>query len=127
MAYAFIRQASVEKLVGEAMPPYLEKIAHDVERVAKATCPYDTGAMAASIESHLSGRLSVVVVAHTRYALWVHRGVPPHPITPRGFGYPLRFYWENRGVNFVGMRVSHPGQRAQPWLRMALLDVMGTA
>lgn len=40
---------------------------------------------------------------------YTDRGTDPHPIRPRGSGYPLRFYWPKAGGIVHRMSVNHPG------------------
>lgn len=45
-----------------------------------------------------------------RYSLSVHDGAKRHTITARR-APKLVFYWQKKGVTFVGKRVNHPGVR----------------
>jgi hypothetical protein len=46
-----------------------------------------------------------------RYAGFVEYGTRAHVITPRGPGYPLRFYWKKIGRWVATYKVQHPGTR----------------
>lgn len=47
-------------------------------------------------------------------------GTSPHTITPRGPGYPLRFFWEKVGQNVAFMSVSHPGGKKNDFVRESI-------
>jgi hypothetical protein len=49
------------------------------------------------------------VEAPTKQAEYSDQVQPPHVITPRGPGYPLRFHWPKAGGVVHLMRVNHPG------------------
>lgn len=55
-----------------------------------------------------------------RYAGWVHDGTKPYIIRPRK-KKALKF--TVAGETFIVKKVRHPGIRAQPWLRRALVEV----
>lgn len=42
-----------------------------------------------------------------------------YPITPKGKGYPLRFYWARKKVWVSTYRVMHPGVKASHFLEVA--------
>ena len=99
----------------------LERVGDVGERVAKAEVPRGskpdprTRTLLSSIKTRQSGN-TVIVEAIARHALHQEYGTGPHVIR----GNPkLKFYWENRGVNFVGPLVNHPGHGPQPYLRPA--------
>lgn len=62
------------------------------------------------------------LVAPQPLTKWIVEGTEPHDITPRGPGYPLRFFWANgpagpRYYHFY--RVRHPGTKPNPYLDRA--------
>lgn len=101
------------------------RLGPDIERDAKRYCPVDTGALRDSIENHLEGHDLIVSASGgadgRTYAVYVELGTRPHVIESHG-DYPLR----NRETGQAfGRRVSHPGTRAQPFLRPALYQSRG--
>ncbi len=86
------------------------------------------GKLKHSINTRIEGsgtRLIGVVEATAPYARYVHEGTGPHPINPRRPAYALAFWWEKKGDFVVLPSVNHPGTRPQPFLRDALVAVMG--
>lgn len=49
-----------------------------------------------------------------------------YPITPRGSGYPLRFYWARKRMNVAFWKVMHPGVRPKHFLQVATNIVFDT-
>jgi hypothetical protein len=104
-----------------------------VEQVARANCPRNTGALAGSIEGRVvagvnAGRGGATTVAMGRvtagdesapYAVYVHEGTRPHEITPRQSPV-LAFPSRSSGMTVFTTRVNHPGTRADPFLWNAL-------
>jgi len=112
---------------------------------AKILCPVDTGNLRASITQKitLSGEEIIGTVGtNVKYAAFVHDGTRPHTIRARA-GKSLVFYWPKAGVVTVvpnpakrwtgkfadGHRlmigkgyVDHPGTKARPFLRTALVE-----
>jgi hypothetical protein len=50
---------------------------------------------------------------------WIIEGTKPHPITPKGPGYPLAFYWEKMGQMWYTYHVNHPGTKPNPFIERA--------
>jgi hypothetical protein len=50
---------------------------------------------------------------------WITGGTRPHVITPKGPGYPLRFFWAKLGRVVYAYRVNHPGTKANPFVKRA--------
>jgi hypothetical protein len=90
---------------------------------ARRFAPKRTGALAASIENHLSGDV-LIVAAHAPYAYFVERGTRPHIIRPRT-AQALRWYDSGGGPVFASI-VHHPGTRPEPYLFPALVAEMDT-
>jgi len=103
---------------------------------AKRFAPKRTGALAASIENHMTGDV-LIIAAHTSYAAFVETGTRPHiirahartrggwtgPYTglPGPGSHSLRWFGSG-GQAFFAMVVHHPGTRPHPYLRAALLS-----
>lgn len=50
---------------------------------------------------------------------WIVHGTDPHVITPKGAGYPLRFFWPRLGRTVFFYSVNHPGTQANPFVDRA--------
>lgn len=101
---------------------WLRGLIEEIEIVAKANAPMKTGALRASIRSTVipvGVGLVGEVSANTAYALFVHEGTAPHPID----GNPILRFPTNGMVVFTP-HVDHPGTRANPFLRDALVFVV---
>ncbi len=59
-----------------------------------------------------------------KYAGWVHNGTKPHLIVAKR--KKLRFFWRKKGVFVQAFKVRHPGMRAYPYLRNALVSEIKT-
>jgi hypothetical protein len=99
----------------------VDSVLKEIEVLAKleARGPYSTGRTANSINRRLWVTGSTVrgeVRAGTWYAHIAHGGAAPHIITPRGHGYPLRFFWRKVGHEVKFMYVSHPGYPGKHFL-----------
>ncbi len=51
---------------------------------------------------------------------FILEGTKPHEITPKGPGYPLRFFWEKVGKVAYAYRVWHPGTAPNPFIQRAV-------
>jgi len=116
---------------------WMQMKVEQVETLARENCPKDTGALAASIEGRVLARPTMDVSAGgaTRgmvavgqvsaggnaapYAVAVHEGTRPHPITPKN-ARVLAFPSRSTGAMVFTTYVNHPGTRAQPFLFDAL-------
>lgn len=91
-------------------------------QLAQSEAPKKTGVFAAGIRyrTFTSGDVDELRV-YTPQPLgkWILEGTKPHVITPRGPGYPLRFFWPKVGRVVRFMRVNHPGTKANPFLSRA--------
>lgn len=102
------------------------KLGNEVAAVARAMAPRVTGTLARSIRVfpiQLGQNPSAYVAAEAPYALAVHEGTAPHPIDPVN-ARVLRFP-SKAGVIVFTPHVDHPGTVAQPFLRDALVAVVG--
>jgi hypothetical protein len=86
----------------------------------RAGCPIDSGAMLATIHTTYTPGNSYIHVGTDHWPSTEYGSVD-HEITPRGPGYPLRFFWLKMGRWASFWRVHHPGTPAQPFMRPALL------
>lgn len=91
---------------------------------AKSLAPERSGALKAAIREdvmHRSGpwKIDGGVSVNTRYAAAVHEGARPHIIRARNAPY-LVFYWPKVGRTVFFKKVSHPGNRPNPFLRNAV-------
>lgn len=91
----------------------IHRRADNVAAYMRANCPVKTGKLLSTIRTEDAG-VSVDATAgragETPYLGYQMYGTSPHEI--RAHGRNLGFFWEKRGVQFVGPRVSHPGNRA---------------
>jgi hypothetical protein len=92
----------------------IQRRANNVADYMRANCPVKTGKLLGTIRTEDAG-VSVDATAgragETPYLGYQMYGTSPHEIRARGGGM-LSFYWEKHGVQFVGRRVNHPGNRA---------------
>ena len=86
-----------------------------VEEQAARTAPRDQGQLSGSIKLRLTAD-SAIIAATASYAADVEYGTRPHVITAKN----ARVLTD--GKNFFGKTVNHPGTKAQPYLRPALLE-----
>lgn len=93
----------------------VEEIADECRR----GCPVDSGEMRESIRTTYTPGVGLVWVGTDHWAPTEY-GSEDHEITPKGPGYPLRFFWPVRGDWVAFWRVHHPGTPAQPFMRPAL-------
>ena len=127
MARVNINQAQVFITANRFTQKHVREGIRNIERRARLRASvgeYTTGRMASSITSrvwttgwHVQGRVG----SDLPYAKFSDTGTTPHDITPRGPGYPLRFYWRKVGAVVRFYKVSHPGQRSKGWLTDPLL------
>lgn len=90
-----------------------------VERKAKQLVPKKTSHLARSITSEVEGN-KVTIGTNVEYAPMVEMGTRPHLITPKT---KQALFWPGGpGPRKV---VHHPGTRAQPYLRPALVSSLG--
>lgn len=102
------------------------KLGNEVAAVGRALAPRVTGELARSIRVYpiqLGVNPSAYVEANAPYALFVHEGTGPHPIDPVN-ARVLRFPAKSGFIVFTP-HVDHPGTAAQPFLRDALVAVIG--
>lgn len=115
---AAVRQTAINKAL-----PMVKRVLQGTETLAKAYAPVRsprdgdrraTGRLRRSIHKHgpriLKNRIVGDIGSRQRYAMAVHEGAVPHIIVARQ-RLLLSFFWEKRGVWFVGRRVNHPGVR----------------
>lgn len=100
-----------------------------VERLAKVNAPVRSGHLRNSISAsyeHVPGGVVMDVSAKAPYAVYVHEGTAPHVIGPSS-APRLVFFWVKKGRTFVGrvgQTVNHPGTKPDPFLELALEEVM---
>lgn len=120
-----IDQNAIEAAIAPQAALWLNTLMCEVLDEAIPATPYQTGNLARSTNYTIDGwgvNLIGRITAATFYALFVHEGTGPHVIVPRR-AKVLRFNTA-RGVVFA-RKVYHPGTRAQPWLREAMVSVLG--
>lgn len=132
-------QSNIQKLLDRLGATELTRRADNVLAEAKRLAPRADGTR--SFSSTISGNLAnslikglpqttrdgrqIRIFSNARnsrgepYALFVVRGTKPHIIQARNQPN-LKFFWIQRGVGFVGPRVSHPGTKPNNFLREAL-------
>lgn len=100
--------------------------APEIERALRTAAPMASGELVEKIRVELTGgspvRPAIRAVSDAPQSNWTEEGTQPHVITPRGEGYPLRFYWPKVGADVAFMRVNHPGNPARPWFRPTLAE-----
>lgn len=120
-----LRSDLVGKVFQETGHRHMRAYTRRLEDAAKREVPVDTGRLRESIHAqrvrtvgrfHLESR----VTASAPYARFVHEGTRPHIIRARN-AKALHFYWPKVGREVFFKSVSHPGTRANPFLRRAAL------
>jgi hypothetical protein len=103
---------------------WLARKGGEVALDARRTSPFDTGLMWSKTYSRVAvPPLRAEIVADTYYATFVHQGTKAHPIRARR-AQMLRF--PGRAGEIVYRKsVNHPGTKPRPWLREALVRVVG--
>lgn len=144
-----LNEAAIAAKLDRIVRPWLEVKTGEVAAVAVATCPVgkEDPLGRPRLEPHMRDTITFfvegagptmrgVVRVNSGHAASVHDGARPHEITPKGAGYPLRFYWGKYG-QITGVagpagnvarlwKVNHPGnQNPNPWLVRAAETVMG--
>lgn len=129
----FTPSPSLTARLAAAAVPFMGRVAVAVAAEARKEAPVGepdplgrprrARPMRETIVPFVSGTTAVVQV-NSRHFLAVHQGSRPHPITPRGKGYPLRFYWKKVGGEVRAMRVNHPGTQPNPFLVRAARTVL---
>ena len=128
MAKVHIHEAQVRITANRLTGRHVRETINAIERRARAkaaTGPYTTGRLAASVRSHtytIGWKIYGTVGSSLPYAKFPDTGTAPHVIRPRGFGYPLRFYWRKVGRVVAFYKVNHPGQRSKGWLTDPLIS-----
>lgn len=91
--------------------------------VARDEAPKDTGDFARGIrfKTFRKGLDSLGYTLSDPQPLgkFIRLGTKPHLITPRGSGYPLRFFWKKVGRNVAFYSVNHPGTKPNPYMERA--------
>lgn len=132
-----ISQSLCDDVIGRQLPSWLQNVLDDVAAQAFTICPVGTPdplgrprafntPLRYTINTKITGSgVGVIglVQANSPYAKFVHDGTAAHPIQPIGTGYPLRFMKD--GTVRYPWKVNHPGTSAQPFLRDALVSVVG--
>lgn len=101
---------------------HLYQTATKAERVSKRLCPVDTGRLRSSINSGLgvdSKGLFSYFGTKVEYALDVEFGTSPYVIEVKNKKVLAN---KKDGIIF-GKKVNHPGTKAQPFLRPAMIEV----
>ena len=108
----------------------VDKLVERGESLSRRMAPKRSGALAASISSHMLSRTSGVWQAMAPYALFQERGTTPHIMIGNEF---FSFFWDEAGRMWVpGLFgspdiINHPGNPPQPFLRPAYEAVMAMA
>lgn len=114
-----VDEAAIEEMVRSGpIHRDIERRAGKVADYMRANCPVKTGRLLSTIRTEDAG-VSVDAIAgragETPYLGYQMYGTSPHEI--RGHGRDLNFFWEKRGVQFIGPKVSHPGNRANRFVQ----------
>ena len=116
-------EGTLNKILNSPGGPVAQRLlmlGYRVEAAAKSNAPVDTGRLAGSITTILSGGMGGIecqVGTNVEYAIMVHEGTRAHTIVPRS-ARMLRF--ESRGGVVFARRVNHPGTAGRPFLVQAL-------
>lgn len=103
---------------------HMIKLGNRLERLAKRDVGVKSGALRASIGSHMTLEATGLVMyvgSSNRVALMHHEGTRPHIILPRT-ARALRF--ESHGKIIYAKKVNHPGTKANPYLSANLARVV---
>lgn len=109
----------------------LQDIGSRVETVAKSKAPVKSGALRNSITSTVEKGNTLIIDAAVDYATYQEFGTAsrgefpgkPYKIRPKKPGGKLVF--KVKGKTVVAKEVTHPGVYPQPFLRPAVMEVMG--
>lgn len=135
-----IDRGSVDAMYANPAGPvqeYLGSLAQSAYDIARENCPRATAVRRQPrtevplVDSHRVLREGVLwfVVAEATYAIYVHQGTRPHPISPRPESIHKMLVFEgNAGTVFLKIPphapVNHPGTTGQPWLYQAMVAVV---
>jgi hypothetical protein len=103
----------------------VHKVTEAVARDAIAGCPVDSGDLVSTIRTYYPGKLNGIVIiggnsrlaTDVDYWAYVEYGTAPHWIDSHG-DWSLR----SDDGRYFGRRVWHPGTRANPFMRRALMQ-----
>jgi hypothetical protein len=70
-------------------------------------------------------RIIAVIQNNAAYAIYVHEGTRPHEIRPNQ--RKVLTGWQFEGAPVFAKRVHHPGTKARPFLRMAVVEVFAAS
>lgn len=122
-----VDEAAIAEMVRSG--PIHQDIQRRADKVAdymRANCPVKTGKLLGTIRTEDAGE-SVDATAgragETPYLGYQMYGTSPHVISAHGKA--LSFFWENRGVQFVGPRVRHPGNAANRFVQDSVQAAAG--
>lgn len=115
--------AGLERLLHGDVDAYIERLARQVEGVARRNAPRKTGELAKSIHAYRAGSAVWFIAAEAPYSLPVHEGTRPHTIRPKKPGGVLRFPGRG-GMVVYTKKANHPGTAPQPFLVDALREVV---
>ena len=98
--------------------------ANQIQQEAQQLAPKRTGTLASSIVANFPGPLTAVIGPSASYGAYQEFGTRgPYEIHPRRPGGRLVFQVEGKTV--YAKKVTHPGLKAQPYMRPAAKDVIG--
>lgn len=124
MVFVNIRDSAVLRVAEEVASVRLPRLGRQIEAVAINNCNVNTGRLrnSSEVEYFASPVFPSVSVRFTApYAKYVHQGTGPHLIV----GRPLLVFRGADGGTIRTHVVHHPGYRGNPFLRNALLIVLG--
>jgi len=107
----------------------MREIGRGMVKTLQHYAPEDTGKFKQGIAYRTDDRGDTTTITfyvkgeHAFLLPFLTQGTKPHTITPKGEGYPLRFFWE-RGPEGPGVyyyySVQHPGTLPNPFVSLAI-------
>ena len=117
------RQAPLKIIsnLNKAVNRIIIKVENSAKRNAPVNKSFGGGNLRQSIRSQMTGQMQGMVLVGAEYGIYVHEGTRPHVITIVN----KKVLANKRTGQIFGVRVNHPGTKAQPFLQQAIDENMG--